>query len=152
MSSDDPRTIRLHRILRAPPERVYSALTDAAAMVKWNPPRGFTGVVHEMEVRVGGTFRMSFTNFTTGTSHSFGGTFLELDPPHRIVSTDTFENASLPGTMRVTYTLKATTTGTELEIVQGPLPEGIPLEFAYLGWQESLAQLADLVEPEIPDA
>lgn len=144
-------TIELHRVLRAPPERVYRAFLEADALVKWNPPHGFTATVHEMDVRVGGRYRMSFTNFSTGTRHSFGGEYLELVPGERIVSTDRFDNAELPGTMRQTIELKAVSCGTELRITQEGVPDMIPPEACHLGWQESLALLAQLVEPEIPD-
>jgi len=146
-----PNTVRLHRVLRAAPERVYRAFLDADAMAKWLPPNGFTGKVHELEVRVGGRHRMSFTNFTTGHGHSFGGSFLELVPHERIRYTDEFDDPNLPGELQVTVSLKKVSCGTELNIVQEGLPDVIPLEACYLGWQESLAQLAKLVEPEIPD-
>jgi uncharacterized protein YndB with AHSA1/START domain len=142
-------TVRLHRVLKAPPERVYKAFLDPAAMAKWLPPHGFTGKVHRMDAKVGGGYQMSFTNFGTGQTHSFGGTYLELTPPRRIRYTDQFEDPSLPGTMEVTIELRAVMTGTELNIVQEGLPAQIPVEFAYLGWQESLTLLAHLVEPEI---
>ena len=144
-------TIRLHRILRAPPERVYRAFLDAAAMAKWIPPYGFTCKVHHMEAKVGGTFRMSFTNFTTGKSHSFGGKYLELSPYDRIRYTDTFDDPNLPGEMHVTITLKQVSCGTEMTAVQEGIPEVIPAEACYLGWQESLILLAKLVEVEILD-
>jgi uncharacterized protein YndB with AHSA1/START domain len=144
------RTVRLHRVLRARPEKVYRAFTEAQAMGKWLPPYGFTCTVHQMEVRVGGSFRMSFHNFSTGNGHSFGGEYLELVPHERIRYTDRFDDASLPGTLEVTVTLKPVLCGTELSVVQTGIPEPIPLEMCYLGWQESLAQLANLVEPEIP--
>jgi uncharacterized protein YndB with AHSA1/START domain len=143
-------TVRLHRVLKAPPERVYKAFLDPEAMAKWLPPHGFTGKVHSMDATVGGAYKMSFTNFGTGQTHSFGGTFQELTPPRRIRYTDQFDDPGLPGTMRVTVELKKIMTGTELDIVQEGLPPQIPVEFAYLGWQESLALLANLVEPEIP--
>jgi uncharacterized protein YndB with AHSA1/START domain len=143
-------TVRLHRVLRSPPERVYRAFLDADAMVKWLPPNGFTGKVHQMDARVGGTFRMSFTNFTTGQSHSFGGEYLELSPHERIRYTDRFDDPNLPGVIEATVVLKKVAVGTELNIVQAGLPEVIPLEACYLGWQESLALLAKLVEAEIP--
>jgi uncharacterized protein YndB with AHSA1/START domain len=142
-------TVRLHRVLRAPPERVYRAFLTAEAMAKWIPPNGFTATVHHMEARVGGTFRMSFTNFTTGQGHSFGGEYLELVPNALIRYNDKFDDPNLPGTMQVTVTLKAVSCGTELSIVQEGIPEMIPVEMCYLGWQESLASLAKLVEPEI---
>ena len=144
-------TIRLHRVLRAPPERVYKAFLDPEAMAKWLPPNGFTGKVHQLEARVGGTHRMSFTNFSTGHSHTFGGTYLELVPHERIRYTDKFEDANLPGELEVTVTLKAVSVGTEVTIVQTGVPEVIPAEACYLGWQESLTLLAKLVEAEIPD-
>ena len=143
-------TVQLHRVLRAPPERVYRAFLDAAAMAKWIPPYGFTCTVHHMEAKVGGTFRMSFTNFTSGNAHSFGGEYLELVPHKRIRYTDKFDDPNLPGQIMVTVALTKVSCGTEINIVQEGLPEVIPLEMCYLGWQESLAQLATLVEPEIP--
>lgn len=143
-------TVRLHRVLRTPPERVYRAFLDADAMAKWLPPSGFTCKVHHLEARVGGRFRMSFTNFGTGHGHSFGGTYLELVPDERIVHTDKFEDANLPGEMKTTISLKKVSCGTELGIVQEGIPGAIPTEQCYLGWQESLEQLAKLVEPEIP--
>ena len=144
-------TIRLHRVLGAPPERVYRAFLDADAMAKWLPPNGFTGKVHELNATVGGSHRMSFTNFTTGKSHSFGGKFLELVANERIRYTDSFDDPNLPGEMEVTVTLKKVSVGTELDIVQEGVPDIIPPEACYLGWQQSLALLAKLVEPEIPD-
>lgn len=144
------RTIRLHRVLRAPPERVYRAFLDPAAICKWYPPHGFTCTIHALDARVGGKFRMSFTNFGTGQSHAFGGTYLELVPNERIRNTDAFEDPGLPGQMTLTLTLRPVTCGTEAVIVQENVPEGIPLEFCYLGWQECLGLLAQLVEPEIP--
>ena len=144
-------TVRLHRVLRAAPERVYRAFIDGEAMAKWLPPNGFVGTVHQMDARVGGSYRMSFTNFTTGTAHSFGGEFLELVPNERIRYTDRFDDPNLPGEMQTTITLTPVSCGTDLSIVQEGLPEVIPLEACYLGWQESLALLALLVEPEIPD-
>ena len=143
-------TIRLHRVLRATPDKVYRAFLDPDAMVKWLPPHGFTGKVHHLEARVGGTFRMSFTNFSTGQSHSFGGEYLELVPNERIRHTDKFDDPNLPGEMQVTITLKKVSCGTELTIVQEGVPEVIPPEACYLGWQESLALLAQLVEAEVP--
>ena len=143
-------TVRLHRVLRAPPERVYRALLDADAMVKWLPPYGFTCKVHQMDVKVGGNFRMSFTNFTTGSGHSFGGEYLELVPHERIRYTDKFDDPNLPGEMLVTVVLTKVSCGTEISIVQEGIPANIPVEMCYLGWQESLTQLATLVEPEIP--
>ena len=144
-------TIRLHRVLRAKPERIYKAFLDADAMAKWLPPYGFTCKVHHMDARVGGTFRMSFTNFTSGKGHSFGGEYLELVPSQRICYSDKFDDPNLPGEMKTTVTLTQVSCGTEIAIVQEGIPEMIPLEMCYLGWQESLAQLANLVEPEIPD-
>jgi uncharacterized protein YndB with AHSA1/START domain len=144
-------TIQLHRVLRANPERVYRAFLDADAMAKWLPPYGFTCKVHHMDVKVGGTFRMSFTNFTTGQGHAFGGEYRELEPSRKIRYTDKFDDPNLPGEMLTTVTLKPVSCGTELNIVQEGVPEPIPLEMCYLGWQESLAQLAKLVEPEIPE-
>ena len=149
--SDDIGTVRLHRVLRAPPERVYRAFLDPDAMVKWLPPHGFTGKVHHLDPRVGGNHRMSFTNFGTGRSHSFGGTYLELTPHERIRYTDRFDDPNLPGEMQVTITLRPVLCGTELAIVQDGIPAAIPVEFCYAGWQESLTLLAQLVEPEIPD-
>ena len=143
-------TVRLHRVLRAPAERVYRAFLDADAMAKWLPPDGFTGKVHQMDARVGGTHRMSFTNFATGQSHSFGGTYLELVPNERIRYSDAFDDPSLPGQMQVTISLKPVSCGTELSVVQEGVPEVIPLEACYLGWQESLVLLAKLVEADIP--
>ena len=143
-------TIRLHRVLRATPERVYRAFLDADAMGKWLPPHGFTGKVHHLEARVGGTYTMSFTNFNTGHSHSFGGEFLELVPSERIRHTDKFDDPNLPGDMQTTISLKPVSCGTELSIVQEGIPEAIPPEACYLGWQESLTLLALLVEAEIP--
>jgi uncharacterized protein YndB with AHSA1/START domain len=146
-----PSTIRLHRVLRATPERVYKAFIDPDAMVKWLPPNGFTGKVHYMQAEVGGTYKMSFTNFTTGKSHSFGGRFLELEPHERIRYTDQFDDPNLPGEIGVTIALKSTPFGTELNVVQEGVPDVIPAEACYLGWQESLTLLAKLVEAEIPD-
>ena len=142
-------TVLLHRVLRAPPERVYRAFLDADAMAKWIPPYGFTCTVHHMEAKVGGTFRMSFTNFTSGNAHSFGGEYLELVPHQRIRYTDKFDDPNLPGQIMVTVALTKVSCGTEINIVQEGLPEVIPVEMCYLGWQESIAQLATLVEPEI---
>jgi uncharacterized protein YndB with AHSA1/START domain len=144
------RTVRLHRVLRTPPEKVYRAFVEAGAMAKWIPPYGFTCTVHQMEVRVGGTFRMSFTNFSTGLGHAFGGEYLELVPNEKIRYTDQFDDPNLPGVIEVTVNLKPVLCGTELSITQSGIPEVIPLEMCYLGWQESLAQLATLVEPDIP--
>ncbi|MBU6437123.1 MAG: SRPBCC family protein [Betaproteobacteria bacterium] len=145
-------TIRLHRVLRAPPERVYRAFLDPDAMAKWLPPHGFTGKVHEMDARVGGKHRMSFTNFSAGQTHSFGGTYLELVPGARIRYTDRFDDPNLPGEIQVTVTLTAVMCGTELHVVQEGVPAVIPAEMCYLGWQESLTLLAQLVEPTIPGA
>lgn len=143
-------TIRLHRVLRAAPDKVFRAFTDAAAMAKWNPPHGFTCTVHQLDSRVGGTFRMSFTNFSTGQSHSFGGTYRELVPGERLVYSDKFDDPNLLGEMITTVTLKKVLCGTELSIEQAGVPAAIPAEMCHLGWQESLSQLAQLVEPEIP--
>ena len=144
-------SIRLHRVLRATPERVYRAFLDPDALAKWLPPNGFTAKVHHMDARVGGTHKMSFTNFTTGKSHSFGGRYVELKPGERIRYTDSFDDPNLPGEMQVTVSLKKVSCGTELEVVQEGVPEVIPTEACYLGWQESLVLLAKLVEAEIPD-
>ena len=144
-------TVQFHRVLRCPPERVYRAFLDADAMVKWLPPNGFTAKVHQMDVRVGGAHRMSFTNFSSGKSHSFGGKYLELRKNELIRYTDVFDDPALPGEMQTTITLSAVSVGTELRIVQEGIPEAIPVEACYLGWQESLALLAKLVEAEIPD-
>jgi uncharacterized protein YndB with AHSA1/START domain len=145
-----PSTIRLHRVLRAAPERVYRAFIDADAMAKWLPPHGFTGKVHHLDARVGGTYRMSFTHFGTGTSHAFGGTFLELVPNERLRYTDTFEDPNLPGEIRTTIVLKKVSVGTEIDVTQEGVPDAIPAEACHLGWQESLTLLTLLVEPEIP--
>jgi uncharacterized protein YndB with AHSA1/START domain len=147
----ETHTIRLHRVLRAPPERVYRAFLDADANAKWLPPNGYTCKVHKMDARVGGGFRMSFTNFTTGKSHSFGGEYLELTPHERIRFTDRFDDPSLPGEIRVTVTLRKVSCGTEMNIVQDGVPAVIPAESCYLGWQDSLMLLAKLVEAEIPE-
>lgn len=144
-------TIRLHRVLRATPERIYRAFLDPDALVKWLPPYGFTCKVHHLEAEVGGTYRMTFTNFHTGYSHSFGGEYLELVPYQRIRHTDKFDDPDLLGEMETTISLKLVSCGAELDIVQEGIPEGIPVEACYLGWQESLTLLAHLVEPEIPD-
>lgn len=144
-------TVRLHRVFRAPPDRVYRAFLEPAAMAKWLPPYGFTCTVHHMEAKVGGTYKMSFTNFGAGQGHSFGGQYLELAPGEKIVYTSQFDNPHLPGQMRTTVTLKTVSCGTEMSVVQEGVPEVIPVEMCYLGWQESLAQLAQLVEPEIPN-
>ncbi len=146
-----PNTIRLHRVLRATPERVYRAFIDPDAMVKWLPPNGFTGKVHHMDARVGGSYKMSFTNFTTCKSHSFGGEYLELVPNERIRHTDKFDAPGLSGVMQVTVTFKKVSCGTEVNILQEGVPDVIPPEGCYLGWQESLTLLAKLVEAEIPD-
>jgi uncharacterized protein YndB with AHSA1/START domain len=143
-------TVRLHRVLRAPPERVYRAFLDPEAMVKWLPPNGFTGKVEHVDARVGGTYRMSFTNFSTGHSHSFGGKYLELVPNERICHTDSFDDPNVPGEMRTTLTLRKVFRGTELNVLQEGIPSAIPVEACYLGWQESLVLLAALVEAEIP--
>jgi uncharacterized protein YndB with AHSA1/START domain len=146
-----PSTIKLHRVLRSTPDRVYRAFLDPEAKVKWLPPNGFTAKVHHIEPKVGGTYKMSFTNFTTGKSHSFGGTYLELVPNERLRYTDKFDNPALPGEIQVTITLKKVFCGTELNVVQEGVPDVIPAEACYLGWQESLILLAKLVEAEIPD-
>jgi uncharacterized protein YndB with AHSA1/START domain len=143
-------TVRLHRVLRAPPERVYKAFLDADAMAKWLPPNGFTGKVHQIDAKVGGTYKMSFTNLGSGSSHSFGGKFLELVPGERIRHTDKFDDPNLPGEMQTTISLKKVSCGTELSVVQEGIPEAIPTEMCYLGWQESLTLLTQLVEAEIP--
>jgi len=143
-------TVRLHRILRAPPERVYRAFLDADAMAKWLPPYGFTCRVDHMDARVGGTFKMTFSNFSAGQGHSFGGEYLELVPSGKIRYTDVFDDPNLPGKMQTTVTLTQVSCGTDISVLQEGVPEAIPLEMCYLGWQESLAQLALLVEPEIP--
>ena len=145
-----PGTVKLHRVLRAPPARVYKAFLDADAMAKWLPPHGFTGKVHHIDARVGGTYKMSFTNFGSGGSHSFGGKYLELKPGELIRHTDKFDDANLPGEMITTIRLKAVSCGTDVDIVQEGIPDVIPVEMCYLGWQESLVLLAQLVEPEIP--
>jgi len=144
-------TIRLHRVLRAKPERIYRAFLDADAMAKWLPPYGFTCKVLQMDAKVGGRFRMSFTNFTTGKSHSFGGEYLELVPCEKLRYTDVFDDPNWPGVMQTTVQLRQVACGTEIDIVQEGVPEVIAVEECYLGWQDSLAQLARLVEPEIPD-
>ena len=146
-----PSTVRLHRVLRSTPDRIYRAFLDPEAMSKWLPPNGFTGKVHQMDARVGGKYRMSFTNFTSGKSHAFGGEYLELVPNERIRHTDKFDDPNLPGEMVVTVTLKKVIVGTELNIVQEGIPDVIPAEACVLGWQESLTLLAKLVEAEIPD-
>ncbi|GHC95692.1 toxin [Pseudorhodoferax aquiterrae] len=149
--SASTHTVRLHRVLRAPPERVYRAFIEPEAMVKWLPPHGFTAKVHAMDARVGGSHRMSFTNFTTGSSHSFGGTYLELVPGELLRYTDRFDDPNLPGEMQVTVRLAKTLVGTEMHIEQQGIPAVIPAAACMLGWQESLTLLAQLVEPEIPD-
>jgi uncharacterized protein YndB with AHSA1/START domain len=146
-----PHIVRFHRVLRATSEKIYRALLDPGALVKWNPPNGFTGTVHHLDAKVGGTYKMSFTNFTTGKSHSFGGKYLELVPHERVRITDRFDDPNLPGEMQTTYTLRGVSCGTELTIVQEGLPDVIPPEACCLGWQESLTLLAALVEAEIPD-
>jgi uncharacterized protein YndB with AHSA1/START domain len=145
-----PGTVRLHRVLRAPPERVYKAFLDPAALTKWLPPNGFTASVQKMDARNGGTFRMSFTNFSSGESHSFGGEYVELKPYERIRYTDKFDDPNLPGVMRVTVNLRKVSVGTELQVLQEGIPDAIPVEACYLGWQESLVLLGKLVEAEIP--
>lgn len=151
MTTNNTNTVRLHRVLRANPERVFRAFLDADAMAKWLPPNGFTGKVHQLDAKVGGSYKMSFTNFTTGQSHSFGGKFLELKPSERIRHTDQFDDPNLPGEMQTTITLRQVFCGTELNITQEAIPAAIPAEACYLGWQESLTLLAQLVEAEIPD-
>ena len=150
MTTNNTNTVRLHRVLRATPERVYRAFLDADAMAKWLPPNGFTGKVYHLDAKVGGTYKMSFTNFTTGKSHSFGGTYVEMKPHERIRYTDKFDDPNLPGEMQVTITFRTVFCGTELAIVQEGLPSAIPVEACYLGWQESLTLLTQLVEAEIP--
>jgi uncharacterized protein YndB with AHSA1/START domain len=144
-------TVRLHRVLRAPAERIYRAFLDADAMAKWLPPHGFTGKVHQIDAKVGGTYKMSFTNFGNGQTHAFGGKYLELVPNERIRHTDRFDDASLAGEMITTISLKQVSVGTQVDIVQEGIPSAIPTEACHLGWQESLTLLAQLVEPEIPD-
>jgi len=144
-------TVRFHRVLTAKAERVYKAFLDADAMAKWLPPYGFTGKVHALDARVGGSYHMSFTNFGTGNSHAFGGTYRELDPGRKLVYTDKFDNPDMAGEMVTTVVLRAVSMGTDLSVEQSGIPEQIPVEMCYLGWQESLVQLARLVEPEIPD-
>lgn len=143
-------TARFHRVLKAPPDKVYRAFVEPEALAKWLPPEGFTAAVHHLEARVGGTFRMSFTNFTTQQSHSFGGEYVEMVPGQRLRYTDRFDDPNLPGVMEVTVTLKPVSCGTDVNIVQAGIPEVIPVEACYLGWQESLTLLAKLVEAEIP--
>ena len=145
-----PSTIRLHRVLATTPEKLYRAFIEPDALAKWLPPRGFTCTVHHAETRVGGTYKMSFKNFTTGQGHSFGGTYVELIPGQIVRYTDRFDDPNLPGEIRVTVTLTKVSVGTELTIVQDGIPDPIPAEACYLGWQDSLSQLRDLVEPEIP--
>jgi len=145
-----PSTIRLHRVLTASPEKVYRAFLEADALAKWLPPNGFACTVHHLEAKVGGTFKMAFRNFTTGDSHAFGGEYVELVPGERLRYTDKFDDPNLPGEMDVTVMLTKVSVGTALDIVQAGVPDAIPPEMCYLGWQESLAQLAKLVEPEIP--
>jgi len=144
-------TVRLHRVLTGKPERVYRAFLDADAMAKWLPPFGFTCKVDRLDARVGGSYHASFTNFSTGNSHSFGGTYQELVPSEKIVYTDSFDDPNMPGEMRTTVTIRKVSAGTELTVVQEGIPEAIPVEMCYLGWQQSLVQFAQLVEPEIPD-
>jgi len=146
-----PGTVKLHRVFTSEPERVYKAFIDPAAMCKWLPPNGFTGTVHEMDARVGGSYKMSFTNFSTGNSHSFGGDFVEMVPNEKLVYTDKFDDPNLPGEMRTTVTVKQVSMGVELNVVQEGIPDAIPVEACYLGWQESLALLKMLVEAEIPE-
>ena len=150
--SNTTNTVHFHRILRSDPQNVYRAFLDPDAMVKWLPPHGFSGKVHHIDAKVGGTYKMSFTNFGTGKSHSFGGKYLELKPYELIQYTDEFDDPNLPGEIKVTISLRAVACGTEINIVQEGLPAVIPVEFCYLGWQESLTLLAYLVEPKIPDA
>ncbi len=144
-------TVRLHRVFSAPPERVYRAFLDPEAMVKWLPPNGFTAKVHQMDAKVGGTYKMSFTNFGTGRVHTFGGKYLELKPGELLRYVDKFDDPNLPGEMTVTVTLKKVSCGTDIQIVQEGIPAAIPAEGCYLGWQDSLNQLAAIVQPEIPD-
>lgn len=151
MTTSNTNTIRLHRVLKAPVERVYRAFLDAAAMCKWLPPNGFTCQVHQLDAKVGGKYKATFTNFSTGNSHSFGGEYLELKPNELLRYSDRFDDPNLPGEMMTTVTLKKVSVGTELNIVQEGVPAVIPAEACYLGWQESLMSLAKLVEPEIPD-
>lgn len=151
MTTNNTNTIKLHRVLHAPPERVYRAFLDPSALVKWLPPNGFTGQVHHLEATVGGTYKMSFTNFSTGNSHSFGGEYLELKPNELIRHTDRFDDPNLPGEIVTTIRLTKASVGTELNILQEGVPAVIPPEACYLGWQESLNLLAKVVEPEIPD-
>ena len=150
MPTNNTNIVRLHRVLRATPERVYRAFLDADAMAKWLPPNGFTCKVHHLDAKVGGTYKMSFSNFTTGKSHSFGGTYLEMKPNERIRYTDKFDDPNMPGEMTVTVSIRKVSCGSELNVEQSGIPDMIPVEMCYLGWQESLMQLATLVEPEIP--
>lgn len=143
-----PNTVKIHRVIKAPPERVYKAFTDPAAMAKWIAPNGFTCTVHHMDVRIGGTFKMSFANFATGHSHSFGGEYLELKPNEKLCYTDQFDDPNLPGVLTVTVLLKKVSCGTELDVTQDGIPDVIPLEMCYLGWQDSVRQLMELVETE----
>ena len=145
-----PNTVKLHRVLKAPPDRVYKAFVDGAGLAKWLPPDGFTCTVHQIDAKVGGTFRMSFTNFATGQSHSFGGEYIELKPHEKLRYTDRFDDPNLPGEIMVTVNLKAVSCGTEIDITQAGIPDVIPLEMCYLGWQDSLRQLAALVETAAP--
>jgi uncharacterized protein YndB with AHSA1/START domain len=146
-----PNTITIHRVFKAPPERVYRAFLDPDALARWSPPYGFVGKVHSMDARVGGGYRMSFTNFGTGTAHTFGGTYAELVPNERLRYTDRFDDPNMPGEMEITVSLRKVMCGTEVTITQAGIPEMIPPEMCHLGWQESMAQLANLVDPEIPD-
>lgn len=146
-----PGTVRLHRVFTAPPARVFKAFVDPEAMVKWLPPYGFTGKVHSIDPKKGGSYKMSFTNFSTGNGHSFGGTYLEFEPGVKLRYQDKFDDPSLPGSMDVTITFKAVSVGTEIHVEQSGIPDAIPVEACYLGWQESLAQLKHVVEPQIPD-
>ena len=150
MNAPTSRAVRLHRVFKAPPNRVYRAFTDANALARWLPPYGFLCEVHQLDAKVGGTFRMSFHNFSSGNSHSFGGEYLELVPDQRLRYTDKFDDPNLPGLITVDVKLTAVSCGTELNVVQDGIPDVIPLEMCHLGWQESLAQLALLVEPDIP--
>jgi uncharacterized protein YndB with AHSA1/START domain len=149
--SDTTGTVRFHRVLRATPERIYRAFIDPDALVKWLPPHGFTGRINYMDARPGGGYRMSFTNFNTGSTHAFNGTYIELTPHSRLIYMDRFDDPNLPGDMRITVNLTPVPCGTEVSITQEGIPAAIPLEFCYLGWQESLTLLTHLVEPEIPD-
>lgn len=149
--NNEQNTVRLHRILQAPPERIYKAVLDPAANCKWLAPHGFTCTVHELNATVGGTYKMTFTNFSSGNSHSFGGKYLELLPGEKIVATDVFDDPNLPGQMVTTWTFNKVLCGTEVNVVQENIPSAIPTEMCYLGWQQSLEQLAKLVEPEIPE-